>query len=58
MLVSGPVPWNAELEPEDPELVEGGNMVYLPGLVAIDCLRGSAEVRLDRFLEDFTLREL
>jgi len=47
-----------ELEPEDPELLEVGNMVYLPRLVAIDCPRCSAEVRLDRFLEDFTLREL
>jgi hypothetical protein len=47
-----------ELEPEDPEPVEVGNLVYLPRLVAIDCPRCSAEVRLDRFLEDFTLREL
>jgi hypothetical protein len=47
-----------ELEPEDPELVEGGDMVYLPRLVAIDCPKCSAVVRLDRFLEDFTLREL
>ena len=42
-----------ELEPEDPELLEVGNMVYLPRLVAIDCPRCRAEVRLDRFLEDF-----
>ena len=32
-------------------------MVYLPQLVAIDCAKCSAEVRLERFLEDFTLRE-
>ena len=53
-----PDAWVIELEPEDPELVEVGDMGYLPGLVAIDCPRCSAEVRLDRFLEDFTLREL
>ena len=47
-----------ELEPKDPEPVEIGNLVYLPQLVAIDCPKCSAVVRLDRFLEDFTLREL
>ena len=47
-----------ELEPEDPEPVEVGNLAYLPRLVAIDCPKCSAVVRLDRFLEDFTLREL
>ena len=47
-----------ELEPEDPEPVEVGNLGYLPRLVAIDCPKCSAVVRLDRFLEDFTLREL
>ncbi len=40
-----------ELEPEDPEPVEVGNLVYLPRLVAIDCPKCSAVVRLDRFLE-------
>jgi hypothetical protein len=44
-----------ELEPEP---VEVGNLAYLPRLVAIDCPKCSAVVRLDRFLEDFTLREL
>ena len=40
---------------EDPEAVpvEFGNMVYVPRLVAIDCPKCSAEVRLDRFLADF-----
>ena len=47
-----------ELEPEDPEPVEVGNLAYWPRLVAIDCPKCSAVVRLDRFLEDFTLREL
>jgi len=36
-----------------PVPVEFGNMVYVPRLVAIDCPKCSAEVRLDRFLADF-----
>ena len=32
-------------------------MVYLPQLVGIDCPKCGAEVRLDRFLKDFTFRE-
>ena len=36
-----------------PVPVEFGNMVYVPRMVAIDCPKCSAEVRLDRFLADF-----
>jgi hypothetical protein len=37
--------------------IKGRKMVYLPQLVGIDCPKCGAEVRLDRFLKDFTFRE-
>jgi hypothetical protein len=40
-------------DPEAPQPVELGNMVDVSPLVAIDCPRCGAEVRLDRFLKDF-----
>jgi len=40
-------------DPEASPVIEVGDMVYVPRLVAIDCPRCGAEVRLDRFLKDF-----
>jgi hypothetical protein len=47
-----------ELEPdsEPPPVLPVGDMVYLPRLMAIDCPKCSAEVRLDRFFTDFLPR--
>jgi hypothetical protein len=47
-----------ELEPDpDPPSVLPVGMIYPLRLMAIDCPKCTAEVRLDRFLKDFTLRE-
>ena len=44
-------------DPDPPPVLKGRKMVYLPPLVGIDCPKCGAEVRLDRFLKDFTFRE-
>ena len=43
-------------DPDPPPVLKGRKMVYLPQL-GIDCPKCGAEVRLDRFLKDFTFRE-
>ena len=45
-----------DADPEAPEPIEHGDMFYVPRLVAIDCPRCGAEVRLDRFLKDLQQR--
>jgi hypothetical protein len=39
-------------DPEAPEPIELNDLLYVPRLVAVDCQRCGAEVRLDQFLKD------
>jgi hypothetical protein len=45
-----------ESDPDPPPVLPVGDMVYLPRLMAIDCPKCTAEVRLDRFFTDFLPR--
>ena len=47
-----------EPDPDPPSVLPVGDMIYPPRLMAIDCLKCTAEVRFRSFLKDFTLREL
>ena len=46
-----------EPDPDPPSVLPVGDMIYPPRLMAIDCLKCTAEVRFRSFLKDFTLRE-
>jgi hypothetical protein len=39
-------------DPEAQEPIELNDLLYVPRLVAVDCQRCGAEVRLDRFFKD------